>query len=137
MNLTKEQWSWLVKAPEKIECENGTQYEFIQTWDDNGDPIVEVIKYGGSYLKEIFSPHRELTDYFRAELHYVWEVWKAQQQSKVIHLTTADILDRYKHLSIDEVIFSHTNITIQTVMKADKIILHHQNKTKILKNRYE
>lgn len=137
MNLTKEQWAWLVKAPEKIECGNGNYYKFIQTWDDNGDPIVEMIKYGNQYIKEIFSPHRKLNDYFQAELHYVWEVWKAQQQSNVIHLTTNDILDRYKHLSINEVIFPHINITIEAVKKADKIILHHNGKTKILKNRYE
>lgn len=86
MKLTQQQWSWLVKAPSVIECGNGNYYRFIQTWDDNGDPIVEMIKYGNQYLKEIISPNRKLNDFFRAELHYVWEVWKAQQQSKVINI---------------------------------------------------
>jgi len=75
MILTQKQWEWLVKAPKRIEV-NGDYYDFIQTWDDNGEPIVEMIKYGNQHLKEIFSPNRELTQYFKEELHKVWEVWK-------------------------------------------------------------
>jgi ABC-type ATPase with predicted acetyltransferase domain len=75
MILTQKQWEWLAKAPKRIEV-NGDYYDFIQTWDDNGDPIVEMIKYGNQHLNEIFSPNRELTQYFKEELHKVWEVWK-------------------------------------------------------------
>jgi len=75
MILTQKQWEWLVKAPKRIEV-NGDYYDFIQTWDDNGEPIVEMIKYGNQHLNEIFSPDGELTQYFKEELHKVWEVWK-------------------------------------------------------------
>ena len=75
MKLTQKQWEWLVKAPKLIKIE-GNSYIFYQTWDDNGDPIVEMIKYGKQYLKEIFSPNRELTQYFKDELHKVWDDWK-------------------------------------------------------------
>ena len=75
MKLTQKQWEWLVNAPKIIKIE-GNSYVFEQTWDDNGDPIVEMIKYGKQYLNEIFSPNRELTQYFKEELHKVWEAWK-------------------------------------------------------------
>jgi len=49
---------------------------FSFSWDDNGEPIVEMIKFGNQHLQEIFSPDGELTQYFKDELHKVWEVWK-------------------------------------------------------------
>ena len=134
MKLTQKQWNWLIKAPEIIQCGNGNYYRFIQSWDDNGDPIIEVIKGGNPYLKEIISPNRNLNDYFRNELHYVWEVWR-QQQLEVIHLTTDDILPKYNALHIDSIKISHTKLGRDKVMKANKIILHHKGKTKILKNK--
>lgn len=139
MKLTQKQWNWLVAAPKRVECHNGQFYEFSQSWDTDGNPVVEMHRSshtdGYLDLREI-SPHKPLDWSLRYELRYVWNQWK-KQQSNVIHLTTDDILDRYKHLSIDEVIFSHTNISIQAAVKADKIILHHNGKTKILKSRYE
>ena len=77
MILTQKQWEWLVKAPKTIEVD-GDYYMFTQTWDDNGEPIVEMIKYGNQYIKEIFSPNRELTQYFKEELHEVWDAWNKQ-----------------------------------------------------------
>ena len=75
MKLTQKQWEWLVKAPARIDVDDD-YYAFNQSWDDNGDPIVEMIKFGKQHLQEIFSPDRELTQYFKDELHKVWEVWK-------------------------------------------------------------
>lgn len=79
MILTQQQWEWLLKAPKTIEVD-GVYYKFIQTWDDNGEPIVEMIKFGkhDMTLKESFSPNRELTQYFKEELHEVWDVWYKQ-----------------------------------------------------------
>ena len=77
MKLTRKQWEWLINAPKRIEVD-GAYYDFNQTWDDDGYPVVEMIKHGKQHLKEIFSHDRELTQFFKQELHKVWEAWHEQ-----------------------------------------------------------
>ena len=137
MKLTQKQWEWLVKAPNRIEV-NGEYYDFIQTWNDNGDPIVEMIKDGKQYLYEIFSPHKELTQYFKDELHKVWKVWKKIDE-KILHINTDDISEPFKDWEIDEIKpshINHTNVPIGTMQKADKVIFHHKGKSIVWKDRY-
>ena len=133
MKLTQKQWEWLVKAPKRIEVD-GAYYDFNQSWDDNGDPIVEMIKYGKQHLKEIFSPDRELTPYFKDELHKVWEVWKTIDE-KILHITTDDVAEPFKDWEIDEIKVSHVNVDIKDMQKADKVIFHHKGKSIVWKDR--
>lgn len=133
MKLTQKQWEWLVKAPKRIEV-NGDYYDFNQSWDNNGDPIVEMIKYGKQHLKEIFSPHRELAPYFKEELHKVWDVWK-EIEEKILHITTDDILEPFKDWEIDEIKPSHTNLPVGTIRKADKVVFHHKGKSIVWKDK--
>jgi hypothetical protein len=144
MKLTQKQWEWLVKAPKRIEV-NGDYYDFNKSWDGNGDPIVEMIKYGNqrsprsvSHLKEIFSPNRELTQYFKEELHKVWEVWKKIDE-KILHINTDDILEPFKDWEIDEIKpshINHINVPIGTIQKADKVVFHHKGKSIVWKDRF-
>jgi len=136
MKLTQKQWEWLVKAPKRIEVD-GDYYDFNQSWDGNGDPIVEMIKFGKQHLKEIFSPHKELTQYFKEELHKVWEVWKTIDE-KILHINTDDVAEPFKDWEIDEIKPSHINHTIVpigTMQKADKVIFHHKGKSIVWKDR--
>lgn len=133
MKLTQKQWEWLVKAPKRIEVD-GEYYDFNQSWNDNGDPIVEMIKFGKQHLKEIFSPNRELTQFFKKELHKVWEVWKGIDE-KIVHITTDDVLEWCKDWEVDEIKPSHTNIPIGTMRKADKVIFHHKGKSIVWKDK--
>jgi hypothetical protein len=138
MILTQKQWEWLVKAPKRIEVD-GDYYDFIQTWDDNGEPIVEMVKYDGrgSYLKEIVSPNRELTQYFKEELHKVWDVWK-KIDIKIVHITTDDVAEPFKDWEVDEIKpshINHTNVPIGTMQKADKVVFHHKGKSIVWKDR--
>ena len=136
MKLTQKQWEWLVKAKGKIEVD-GDYYNFIQTWDDNGEPIVEMIKFGKQYLKEIFSPNRELTQYFKEELHKVWDVWK-KIDIKIVHITTDDVAEPFKDWEVDEIKpshINHTNVPIGTMQKADKVVFHHKGKSIVWKDR--
>ena len=138
MILTQKQWEWLLKAPEKIEVD-GNYFKFFQTWDDNGEPIVEMIKFGkhAMTLKEIFSPNRELTQYFKDELYKVWEVWKTIDE-KILHINTDDILQPFKDWEVDEIKpshINHTNLPIGTIRKVDKVIFHHKGKSIVWKDR--
>jgi|DEB0MinimDraft_10_1074344.scaffolds.fasta_scaffold100510_2 hypothetical protein len=136
MILTKKQWEWLVKAPKRIEV-NSDCYVFIQSWDDNGEPIVEMIKYGNQHLNEIFSPNRELTQYFKDELYKVWDAWK-KIDKKILHINTDDISVPFKDWEIDEIKpshINHTNVQFGTMQKADKVIFHHKGKSIVWKDR--
>jgi hypothetical protein len=136
MKLTKKQWEWLVNAPTRIEVD-GEYYAFIQTWDDNGYPVVEMIKYGKQYLKEIFSHDRELTQYFKQELHKVWDAWK-KIDIKIVHITTYDVAEPFKDWEVDEIKpshINHINVPLGTMQKADKVIFHHKGKSIVWKDR--
>jgi len=64
----------LINAPRKIEVDD-VRYHFIQTWDENGDPIVEMIMNGREFMVRIFSPNDELPERFKKELHTIWNEW--------------------------------------------------------------
>lgn len=133
MKLTQKQWEWLINAPSRIEVD-GTYYDFIQTWNDNGERIVEMIKYGKQYLKEIFSLDRELTQYFKQELHKVWDAWKKIDE-KILRITTDDVAEPFKDWEVDEIKPSHTNLSIEMMRKADKVVFHHKGKSIVWKDR--
>lgn len=138
MKLTQKQWKWLQNAPQLLIAEDGTRYEFKQGKDACGKPIVHFTFNGNTYVSQQFSPELELHEMFRGMLYDAWEVWNnvINDTEKVIHLTTRDVISRYRLLDVDVINISHTKLAYDKVLSADRIVLHHNGKSKTLKNRY-